>query len=242
MLKYIRYVFTVLLHLLFLYPKLCYYDHHQDKVPYEKRLGLFAMIVNQFNKVGHVEQTIIGLENIPASNKLVFCPNHQSFTDPTFMIIDKNHVITPVAKAEIKKMPFFGKMISCVGTIFFQRNDLRETYYTVKKIQGVLENEGNILIYLEGTRSKYEDHHMNPFKPAALKPAMAAKATIVPVFLWGFFRPLDFHCKQKTYPVTIEFLKPIPPEEYAGLTNVELSDKIHALIEAKVNAAIAEKK
>ena len=235
MFKYFKLILGFGTYLAWTYPRMLYYSHHVDDIPYAKRFALHKKIIKRLYRVAHITTTVTGKENLPDTNNVVFCPNHQSFVDPTFMALDEKHEVIPVAKAEIMKMPFVGSFAKALGTIFFQRDNLREAYLTSKRIQKTLEDGGNILIYLEGTRSKHPDHHMNEFKPAALKSVMAAKATIVPVFLWGFFNVLDIHCKQKENPVIVEFMKPITPADYEHMTDVELSDFIHTQIEAKVN-------
>jgi hypothetical protein len=60
---------------------------------------------------------------------------------------------------------------------------------------------------------------------------MEAKATILPMVTFGFFRPLDPKLNWKHYPVQVDFLPVITPEMYAGKSTVELAAEVQAMMQ-----------
>ncbi len=226
MLKYIRLILILGTYLVWTYPRMRYNAKHVKDIPYAKRFELHQKIIKRGYKAARCDVTVIGEENLPQEDGLVFCPNHQSYVDPSFIAHTKHNVI-PIAKIEIARMPFIGDFAKALDAIFLERDNLRQSYQVSRQVYHSLIEKKNVLIYLEGTRSKHADHHMNEFKAAGLKPVMEAKATIVPTVLWGYYAILDIKNKQKYNPVSIQFLKPIRYEDYQNMTHVELAQMIH---------------
>ncbi|MCK9198526.1 MAG: 1-acyl-sn-glycerol-3-phosphate acyltransferase [Bacilli bacterium] len=233
MLKYIRVIFTFGLYLLFSYPKILYYYINRKKIPFDKRydyiLGLFKKLEKSF-KINYI---VKGIENVPENGKVVFCPNHQSYLDPLILSL-VNQKACPVAKIETKRMPFIGKISAIMGALYLDRENLKASYKTIKEATDLLNNNIDLLIFLEGTRSKNHDRSLNEFKPGGLKPIYNSGATIVPVALDGYYNCLDIKKKQLVNDVHVTFLKPISYEEYKNVSNFDLVKRMHDDIEKEI--------
>ena len=66
------------------------------------------------------------------------------------------------------------------------------------------------------------------------RPAQKAKVTILPAATYGTFRVLKMHPQFKRYPVSISFLKPITPEEYADLNTSDLAELTRNMVQKEI--------
>jgi len=220
------------------YPKMVYYSKHVDKVPYEKRKKLGMRLYRKVATIFRVHVNMEGRENIP-EGKVMFVSNHQSFYDPIMTselgpgFEDKR--IFFIAKKEIKKFPFAGRVSTFLESIYIDREDARAALDVIKKSAEKYEDGYTVWVFPEGTRSKHEDHHMNEFKPGTFKLAFKTKATIVPCAFCGTWEVLSKHINKKKYEINFKVFDPISYEEYKDLTTTELSDRIYLLINTWVN-------
>lgn len=231
--KYIKTIFTAGWSILFTAPRARYYARHTDKVPYEKRATLASKLYRKVSEAFHVKYKIEGYEKVP-SGPVLFISNHQSFMDPFMYYLFNNRPIIYVAKKQIAKFPFAGHVSTSLESIYIDREDIRAALDVVKSAAQVIKSGKSVWLFPEGTRTRNVGHTMNEFKPGGFKIAYLSKATIVPCALSGSWRILNKNIKQKEYPVDIQFFDPITYDEYKDLSTVELSNKVHDIINDKV--------
>ena len=77
------------------------------------------------------------------------------------------------------------------------------------------------------------------FKPGTFKQAMEAKATILPMVTYGFFRPLDPKLDWKKYPVQVDFLPPITYEQYQGKNTIVMAEELQTMMQERSDKMIA---
>jgi len=215
------------------YPKMVYYSRHVDKVPYEKRKKLGMRFYHKIATIFNVHVKIEGKENVP-EGQVMFVSNHQSFYDPIMIselgpeFADKR--IFFIAKQEIKKFPFAGRVSTFLESIYINREDARGALDIIKQAAAKYDDGYTVWVFPEGTRSKKEDHSMNEFKPGTFKLASKTQATIVPCALCGTWEVLSKEINKKYYEIRFKIFKPIPYEEYKDLSSTELSDMIYKQI------------
>ena len=233
MFNYLLVIFVVASYLVVEYPRLFYYYIRRNKIPIEKRIKYIRKVTNHLTSLAGIEYQIEGLENIPENETLVFTPNHQSALDILILGVIPQ-AVAPVAKIEVLKLPFFN-LLGIVGdSILLDRKDLRSSYQTVIDIKNRLEAKRNIIVFLEGTRSKNLDHTLLEFKPGGLKPVYQSFATIVPVAIHGYFRVLTKTKKTYKSKVYVSFMKPLKYQDYKDINNIDLSARLQQQINAKV--------
>jgi 1-acyl-sn-glycerol-3-phosphate acyltransferase len=141
----------------------------------------------------------IGLENIPATGRVVLAGNHTSFFDCVLIISTTNRTVHFLAKDSLmkgfKKILFGNMGIIPVNRAIHDKNALQAAI-------DALNNDEVIGIFPEGTINRRDDIIM-PFKMGAVKMSSATKADIVPFTITG-----DYKVFGKQRP-TIEFMKPI---------------------------------
>jgi 1-acyl-sn-glycerol-3-phosphate acyltransferase len=160
--------------------------------------------------------------------------NHHSTIDPFLLIYLFEYPVRFIAKKEVRKMFLFGDATASIDALFINRKSVRSQ---LKKLnimkQSLIDKDTHWLAFPEATRNRQYSNPLLPFKAGSFKQAMEAKATILPMVTYGFFRPLDPKIDWKQYPVQVEFLSPITPDMYEGKSTLEIAEKIRGLMQVK---------
>ncbi|CAH2213288.1 lysophospholipid acyltransferase family protein [Tepidibacter aestuarii] len=151
----------------------------KDQIVYEKASNWAKTLV----ELSGANVNIIGEENIPKDEAVLFVSNHQgSFDIPILLgFIKKPKAF--VAKEELRKFPFISKWMEYMNCIFLNRSNNRESIKAIKQGINNLRQGYSMVIFPEGTRS--EDGKLGEFKPGALKLATKSKVRIVPITISG---------------------------------------------------------
>ncbi|MCC7246309.1 MAG: 1-acyl-sn-glycerol-3-phosphate acyltransferase, partial [Saprospiraceae bacterium] len=116
--------------------------------------------------------------DIPAS-PCVLVVNHRSWLDP--MLILRDVLAFPVAKAEMSDWPLLGSGAKLAGIIYVQREDSGSRLSTLRQMAIQIKAGHSIMIFPEGTTSDLEG--TLPFKTGAFQVAAKMKIPVVPVAL-----------------------------------------------------------
>lgn len=113
--------------------------------------------------------TIIGLENIPKDEPVLFVGNHRGFFD---IIISYSLMKRPtgyVAKKEIAKVPILKHWMLNLKCLFLDRENPKEGLKTILTGIDYLKNGTSVVIFPEGTRNEGDgvlEFHQGSFKLA----------------------------------------------------------------------------
>ena len=217
------------------YCKLCYYEKHSQEIPDDRKLALLKKITILANRGGNVTIEDHGVENIPLDQSFMFYPNHQGMFDVLAILQVMTRPVFVVLKKELAEIPFLKQVFACLGAIALDRSDPRQGMRVILQVAEEVSRGRNYIIFAEGTRSK-NGNRLLDFKGGSFKSAMKAKCPVVPVALLDSYKAFDTGsiARQK---VEVHFLKPILPEEYAGMKTVDLA----ALVKSRIEAKIAER-
>ena len=104
-----------------------------------------------------------GLENVPSRGRLIVACNHVSVVDPPFAGVALGHERYPrfLAKEELFRVPLLGAFFHGCGAIPLCRG--RGDVGAIREALAVLENEGCLVLFPEGTRAR----HGKPLRPKA---------------------------------------------------------------------------
>lgn len=201
-------------------------------MPFEERYAYAREVLEIVLKKLHVEIHVFGTERLVKDGPVLFVGNHQSSID-AFVYLYANSVANrPVSKVEGKKIPVLSAWYDALGTIYFDRSDMRDALRMVKDVTQALIHGDSVTIFPEGTRSKIQ--HMGEFKPGALKPAMMAKKAIQPFALVNAYIPLDSN--EEIKPVYCIFLPAIPYESIKDKSTTEVA----AFVQNQIREAIRQ--
>lgn len=195
-------------------------DHYSVTSNYQMIRKMTRSIIRK----GHVKVEVTGEDLLPKASGYVILSNHQGFFDGMAIVEAMEQPFHFLAMKEMKDFKFVKYVMEMMGSIYIEREDIRQSLTAIKECADVVSKGENVLIFPEGTLEK-EDNTLLPYKPGALKAAYLAKAPIVPIVLIDSFLPFDRRgCKPCT--VRVEILKPYYYEDYKNLKTVELAEMI----------------
>ena len=127
---------------------------------------------------------VIGTENIPEEGPIIFAGNHKHAFDPVLVMTSTKRIVSYMAKEEIFK-GLRGKLLEKLGMIKVYRG--KSNPKAVIEAEKVLENNGSVGIFPEGTRNKTEKELLK-FRHGAVAIASKTNSKIVPFAIRGEFR------------------------------------------------------
>ncbi len=178
---------------------------------------------------------IIGSENIPKTGGIIVASNHISAADPPFVGSCINRPMFFMAKKELFKNFFFGRLITAVNAFPVNRGIFdREA---LQKSEEVLTKGYGLIMFPEGTRSKTGE--LGEVKPGIGLLSRKAVVPIIPAYIQnsnGFWK-LIFKGKR----ITVQFGSAIDaqwirsiPDTKDGYRNIadEVINRIRVLKDA----------
>ncbi|HEU4964703.1 MAG TPA: lysophospholipid acyltransferase family protein [Bacilli bacterium] len=190
------------------------------------RLG-HALFSGYF-KVLHRWQ-VIGKENIPQDGAVLLVSNHISNLDPPLVGCGADRPVHFMAKAELFKVPIFGRVIKDMNAFPVKRGvgDRNALRHVIQLLE-----DGNVVgIFPEGTRNKTGTDAMGEAHSGAANFALKTGATVVPTAIVGTMEAFK--------PIKLVFGEPVDLSEFAGVkVNRESIGQVTERITAAVNQLI----
>ena len=157
---------------------------------------------------------IIGLENIPKDEPLIFCGNHRNYLDPPLIVATAKRDIKFLAKEELYK----NKFLAALGWVF-EAIPVKRDEKDISAIKTSLKDlkEGKcIALFPEGTRNGLEKGEK--VKEGVAFFAVRSGAQVLPCGIKGGVKG--------NRKVTIKYGKPLDYSEYKGKKDKETLEKI----------------
>ena len=162
------------------------------------------------------KRTVIGVENVPKDQAVLYVSNHRSFADIPLAYITLPTLTGFVAKKEIAKVPFLSWWMRNLNCLFLDREDLKAGLKTILEGIEYIKDGYSIFIAPEGTRNQGKE--MLPFKEGSLKMAQKTGCLIIPVAISGSDDVFENHAPWvRSAHTVIEYgtpinIKELPPE------------------------------
>ncbi len=161
--------------------------------------------------ISGVKRTVIGLENIPKNEPILYIANHRSYFDVPIAYVSLPTLTGFMAKKEIAKIPILKTWMQLIQCLFLDREDIKQGLKTVLKGIEQIKSGYSVFISPEGTRNHGKE--MLPFKEGSFKIAEKTGCAIIPVALSNTDDIFENHFpKIKPTHVVMEFGKPIYPD------------------------------
>ena len=126
------------------------------------------------------------MDKLDPNQQYVFASNHESAFDIPLTLAGIPWHVVPIAKKELKKIPFLSWAMLAAGHIFIDRSNHLKALQSIDKIKNSLKkNPRSILVFPEGTRTL--DGKMKPFKKGGIILAINTGLPIVPIACCGTF-------------------------------------------------------
>ncbi len=175
-------------------------------------LGLVSWAFRVVAFLSGVNLTVIGEENVPKDQAVLYVGNHRSYFD---IILSYARVPIPtgyIAKKEILKIPILSIWMKYMDCLFLDRSDLRQGLKVILEAIDKVKNGISIAIYPEGTRNGTDE--MLQFHKGSFKVAQKSGCPIIPMTINNSNAIFEDHLPsiKKTH-VVLEYGKPIYPNE-----------------------------
>ncbi len=130
--------------------------------------------------ISGTKTTVIGMENIPKDEPVLFVGNHRSLFDIIIVYSRMPNLTGFVSKKELKKIPLLSTWMWFLYCLFLDRKNIKEGLKTILKGIEYVKQGISIVIFPEGTRNTRENG-MLPFKEGSLKFAEKTGCKIIPM-------------------------------------------------------------
>ncbi len=178
-----------------------------------------------------IRVTTQGLEKTPENGRFMLVCNHTSLADPVLLLhYFRGRQLAFISKQENSDMFLVGQAMHKLMCQTINRENDREALKTIIKcIQLIREDEVSIGVFPEGYIHK--DKKLHHFRSGVFKIAQKTKVPIVVCTLKNTPAVFENMGKRPTH-VDLHLVAVIQPEEYEGLTTVELGNRVYDMMAA----------
>lgn len=156
--------------------------------------------------------TIIGEENVPKDEPVLYIGNHKSYFDIIITYSRCPRLTGYVSKDSMEKVPLLSIWMKRLHCLFLNRTDVKEALKSILAGIDNIKNGISMCIFPEGTRNTTADL-MLPFKEGSFKMAEKTGCAIVPMAITNSAEILENHFpKVKPVEVILEYGAPIYPK------------------------------
>jgi 1-acyl-sn-glycerol-3-phosphate acyltransferase len=193
------------------------------------RFGIGVALVLSGTRV-----VVEGREKLRDGRNMVVMPNHVSNLDVPVLFEALGLDFKAVAKKEIFKVPFLGRVLRFAGFIEVDRGDRVQSRQALDRAARSLREGNCFLIFPEGTRT--HDGALGPFKKGAFVAAIEADSVIVPAALEGV-RELMPRGRLRIRPGTVRLrlLDPVSTQGYS----YDDRERLAAQVRGRIAEALA---
>ena len=180
-------------------------------------------------KLAGAKITVIGEENLPKDQTVLFVANHQSNFDIPLLMSSINVPKGFIAKKELEKWPMISTWMKYIKCIFMDRSNLRKSAEAIVEGTKLLRGGYSMVIFPEGTRSK--GGPIGDFKAGSFKLATKSKCPIVPVTIDGTYKLLEANNNWiKSADVRLIIHPPIDVTSLSKEESDALHNTVHSII------------
>ena len=119
--------------------------------------------------------TVIGEENVPKDEAVLYIPNHKSFFDIVITYARCPRLTGYISKNTVKKVPLLNMWMKRLHCLFIDRENIKEGLKTILTGIEKVKSGISICIFPEGTRNRNPEGVL-PFKEGSFK--IAEKADV----------------------------------------------------------------
>lgn len=162
-----------------------------------------------------VKLTLLGHENVPQDQPVLYIGNHRSFFDILLTYVQCPELTGYIAKKEMEKIPLLSNWMRNLHCLFLDRKNVKEGLKTILKGIDKIKEGISICIFPEGTRNKGDnDLEMLEFHEGSFKLATKTDCPIIPIALNNTSAIFEKQFPRiKPVHVVVEYGKPILPSQ-----------------------------
>ena len=219
-------------------------DHFLFKIDDGERMGNAVHKVAQIwgrsiLVVSGIHVEISGLENTRQLQSCIYMCNHQSNYDIPVLLGKLPVQFRWLAKAELFRIPLFGRSMRGAGYISIDRFDRTSAFQSLDRAAETIRQGTSVMIFPEGTRSA--DGKLQPFKKGGFVLAVDAGVPIVPVVISGTHEIMPKgRLMVRRQPVKVQVKPPIETSTYTRSTKAELMSQVRRSMLASASQSPGE--
>lgn len=171
-----------------------------------------------------------GLEQAPKNGRVLLVCNHLHEADPVILLhYFRKYQLAFIGKRESRDMFLIGPLMHKILCQFVNRENDREALKTILNCISLLKtDEASIGVFPEGYIKP--DRKLHHFRSGVFKIATKTNVPIVVCTLTNTNHLVGNFLRLKPTDINLHLVKTIQPEEYAGMTTVELSNMVYTLM------------
>lgn len=214
-------------------PRCNYMMKHPEKYDEHAKYRQVQKMVRRLKRNSNVDTDVYGLHNLPEKENYVMYANHQGHYDGIGIVASHNRPLTIIIDAKREKQIVVKQMLPLVEGHPIDLKNPRQQMKTLRLVTEDLKNGKVHLIFPEG---QYGDNKntLQEFKAGVFKCAIDAGVPVVPVALIDSYKAMDGNSLKRVR-TQVHYLKPIMPEEYAGMKKTELAELVKSRIQEAIN-------
>jgi 1-acyl-sn-glycerol-3-phosphate acyltransferase len=192
----------------------------------EKPGGIYQKLMHAWCrsilKISGVRLEVNNPERMSEHEGHVYIANHVSWYD-IFALASVIPRYTWIAKAELRKLPLFGRAAEAAGIVFIDRDNKKAAFESYRLAAEDVRRGRSVIICPEGTRGL--DYHLRPFKKGPFVLAIASGSPVIPTLVHGTREIMpkgSFIVRGGK--VRIHFLEPVPTQGFTYADRTRLME------------------
>ena len=171
-----------------------------------------------------------GLEQTPKDGRFLLVCNHLALADPiTLLAFFRKSQLAFISKRENHSMFIVGKLMHKIMCQLINRENDREALKTIINcIRLIQEDQVSVGVFPEGYI--HGDNLLHTFRSGVFKIAQKAKVPIVVCTLQNTQYVFKNAKKLKPTDVHLHLVGVLQPEDFEGITTVEIADRVHTMM------------
>ena len=181
-------------------------------------------------KIMRIKVHTQGMEQLPKEGRYLLVCNHLCIADPVVLLhCFYKSQLAFISKKENNDMFLIGQLMHKLLCQLINRENDREALKTILNcIQIIKDDKASIAVFPEGYCS--EDGLLHKLKPGVFKIAQKTNVPIVVCTLRGTSDVIPNMKKLKPSSVQMHLVGVVQPEEFAGKTTVDISERVFSMM------------
>ena len=215
------------------FPKMVYMSRHKEKYTDDELYAYGLKIVRVAVNTAGLKIEAQGLENIPQTDGIYICANHQEKFDPLAIWLSFPRQTGVILDDSATHRPVIRELCDLIKSQRLLKHNTHSVVKAYNQITRELKAGINYMVFPEG---EYEEEPgmLGDFHAGSFKSPQRAHCPILPVALIDSYKIFDKGFKS-TLPIRVHYLLPIKPEEYAGMTTSEIAGLVKSRIQAHLD-------
>lgn len=204
------------------------------KKPQEQDSKFYRFLINCIAEAAipilSVKMHTQGLEKTPKQGRFLLVCNHLNEMDPVVLLrYFKDSQLTFISKRENQSMFVVGRFMHKIQCQLMNRENDREALKTILKcIEIIKEDKASVAVFPEGYIKP--DRKLHHFRNGVFKIAQRTKVPIVVCTLQNTQHVFHNGLRLKPTDVHLHLVDVISPEQYQGMTTVELGNMVYEMM------------